>query len=142
LEKLIYYQLYYSGRKGHEMTSETNFKIRNITELLFPIFYIVVGIALVGYFVIENLAAPPHILVLGILSLITAYSIFKKEKWALPLVIGFFFTGITFGIITLANSVSLQTFSGSMLFHITLIVYMVLLLITSIYILIKREKFS
>lgn len=124
------------------MTSETNFKIRNITELLFPIFYIVVGIALVGYFVIENLVAPPHILVLGILSLITAYSLFKKEKWALPLVIGLFFTGITFGIITLANSVSLQTFSGSMLFHITLIVYMVLLLITSIYILIKREKFS
>jgi len=124
------------------MTSETNFKNKNITELLFPIFYIVVGLALVGYFVIENIAAPPHILVLGILSLITAYSLFKKEKWTLPLVIGFFFTGITFGIITLANSVALQTFSGSVLFHITLIVYMVILLIASVYILIKREKFS
>ncbi|KON29744.1 hypothetical protein AC477_05565 [miscellaneous Crenarchaeota group-1 archaeon SG8-32-1] len=124
------------------MTSETNFKIRNITDLLFPIFYIVVGIALAGYFVIENIAAPPHILVVGILSLITAYSLFKKEKWTLPLVIGFFFTGITFGIITLANSVTLQTFGGSVLFHITLIVYMVMLLIASVYILIKKEKFS
>ena len=134
--------MYYSGRKGREMTSETNFKIRNITDLLFPIFYIVVGIALAGYFVIENIAAPPHILVVGILSLITAYSLFKKEKWTLPLVIGFFFTGITFGIITLANSVTLQTFGGSVLFHITLIVYMVMLLIASVYILIKKEKFS
>ena len=142
MEKLIYYQLYYSGRKGREMTSETNFKNKNITELLFPLFYIVVGIALVGYFVIESLAAPPHILVLGILSLITAYSVFKKEKWALPLVMGFFFTGITFGIITLANSVALQTFAGSMLFHIILIVYMVLLMSASVYIFIKREKFS
>ncbi len=142
MEKLIYYQLYYSGRKGREMTSEESFKIRNITELLFSIFYIVVGIVLVGYFVIENLAAPPHILVIGILSLITAYSLFKKEKWALPLVIGLFFTGITFGIITLANSVALQTFGGSILFHITLIVYMIMLLMASVYTLIKREKFS
>ena len=142
MEKLIYYQLYYSGRKGREMSSETNFKIRNITELLFSIFYIVIGIVLVGYFVIESFAAPPHILVLGILSLITAYSLFKKVKWAIPLVIGFLFTGITFGIITLANSVALQTFGGSMLFHITLILYMIMLLMASVYTLIKREKFS
>ena len=123
------------------MTNEKS-KIENPTMLLLSIFYIAVGIAQVGYFAIENFAAPAHIPVLGILSLITAYTIFKMKKWALPLVIGLFVTGITFGATTLSNSITLQTFGGAILFHIALIAYMLILLIASVYIVAKRENFN
>ncbi len=124
------------------MTSETSNKIENPTMLLTSIFYIAVGIAEVGYFAIENFAAPPHIPVLGILSLITAYSLLKMKRWSVPLVIGLFLTGITFGATTLSNSIALQTFGGAMLFHIALIAYMVILLIVSIYTVARRENFN
>ena len=124
------------------MTTEKSNKIENPTMLLLSIFYIAVGIAEVGYFAIENFAAPAHIPVLGILSLITAYTIFKMKKWALPLVIGLFVTGITFGVTTLSNSITLQTFGGAMLFHIALIAYMLILLIASAYIVAKRGNFN
>jgi hypothetical protein len=142
MEKLIYYLLYYSGRKGCEMTTESGSRIENPAMLLFSIFYIAVGIAEVGYFAIENSIAPPHIPVLGILSLITAYSLFKKTRWTVPLAVVMFFTGITFGAITLANSMAVQTFGGAMLFHLALIAYMIILVIASGYIMTKRENFS
>ena len=124
------------------MTSETSNKIENPTMLLTSIFYIAVGIAEVGYFAIENFTAPLHIPVLGILSLITAYSLLKMKRWSVPLVIGLFVTGITFGATTLSNSIALQTFEGAMLFHIALIAYMVILLIVSIYTVARRENFN
>jgi hypothetical protein len=124
------------------MTSEKNSKIRNSTMLLFSIFYIAIGILEIGYFVIENLIAPVHIPILGILSLITAYFIFKMKKLALPLVVGLLVLGITFGITTLYNSIILQTFGGAILFHLVLIIYMIALLIISVFILTKRKKFN
>jgi len=124
------------------MTSKTSSKIKNPAVLLFTIFYVAVGIAEVGYFAIESSAAPTHIPVLGILSIITAYTVFKMKKWALPLVVGLFFVGITFGATTLSNSLELQTFGGAMLFHLALIAYMIILLIASVYIVAKRENFD
>lgn len=124
------------------MTSEESNKIGNPTMRIIAVFYIAIGIAELGYFAIENFAAPPHILLLGILSLITAYTIFTMKKWTLPLVVGLFFVGITFGATTLANSIALQTFGGAMLFHVALIVYMILLLIASIYVVKRRENFN
>lgn len=142
VEKLIYYQSYYSGRKGHNMTSEKSTKMENPALRLIAIFYIAVGIAEVGYFAIESSVAPLHIPVLGILSLITAYSLFTMKKWALPLVVGLLVVGITFGAATLSNSVALQTFGGAMLFNLALIAYMILLLIASVYVIAKRENFN
>jgi len=124
------------------MTSNSSSKIKNPAVLLFSVFYIAVGIAEVGYFVIENFAAPPHIPVLGILSLVTAYSLFKMKRWSVPLVVGLFVTGITFGATTLANSIAVQTFGGALLFHLALIAYMIILLIASGYIVVKRENFN
>jgi hypothetical protein len=124
------------------MTSKSGSKIKNPAVLLFSIFYIAVGIAEIGYFAIENFAAPPHIPVLGILSLITAYSLFKMKRWTVPFVVGLFFTGITFGATTLYNSIAVQTFGGAMLFHLALIAYMIILLIVSGYLVAKRESFS
>ena len=62
------------------MTSKSVFNTKNPMVLLFSIFYIVVGIVEVGYWALENFSAPPHIVVLGILSLITAYGFFRMKK--------------------------------------------------------------
>ncbi|MEJ2271201.1 MAG: hypothetical protein P8X91_01670 [Candidatus Bathyarchaeota archaeon] len=124
------------------MTSEKGSMLSYSPEILFSVFYIIVGIIFIGYYAIDDFAAPPTIPVLGILSIIAAYFLFKKQKWTLPLVIILLFTGITFGATTLVNSVELQTFGGSLLFHITLLVYMVILLIASAYIITNREDFK
>ncbi len=143
MEKLIYYQLYYSRRKGHNMNSEKSTKmIKNPALRLIAIFYIAVGIILIGYFTIESSAAPLHLPILGILNIITTYSIFTMKKWTLPLVIGLFFLGLTFGATTLLNSIALQTFGGAILFNIALIAYMILLLIATIYLLTQRENLN
>jgi hypothetical protein len=122
------------------MTTESS-KPKNPIMLLFSVFYIVAGIAEIGYFAIAT-AAPPQIPILGILSLITAFSLFKKIKWTLPLAVGLFVTGITFGATTLSNSLELQSFGDAMLFNLALIAYMILLLIASVYVVAKRANFS
>jgi hypothetical protein len=123
------------------MVSESRFNIKSPIVLLFSLFFIIGGVTEVGYWAIESYSAPPHIAILGVLSLITAYFFFKMKKWSVPLVIALSFTGVTFGAITLNKSVMLQTFGGAMLFHIALIVYVVILLIAFIYTIIKREDF-
>ncbi len=142
MEKLIYYQLYYSGRKGYKMTSETGSKIENPLVLLFTIFYAAAGIIQIGYFAIASSTAPPHIPILGILSLLTAFSLFKMYKWTVPLAAVMFITGITFAATTLSNSLALQTFGDAMLLNLVLIVYMFVLLVVSLYIIAKREDLS
>jgi len=124
------------------MVSESRFNIKSPMVFLFSLFFIIVGVIEVGYWAIESFSAPPHIAILGVLSLITAYFFFKMKKWVVPLVIGLFLTGVTFGALTLNTSVILQTFGGALLFHITMIVYMVILLIALIYTLAKREDFT
>lgn len=124
------------------MTSEKHYKIGNQTRRLLAIFYIIVGIALVGYFAIENSTSPPHILVLGLLSLFAGYTIFAPGKWTIPIIVGLFFVGITFGITTLFHSIMLQSFVDALLLHLSLIVYMILLVIASMYIISRRENFN
>lgn len=124
------------------MTLKSKFKVENPVVFLFSVFYIIAGAVEVFYLVSEKFAAPPHIGVLGLLSLITAYGLLKMRKWSVLLVAALFFLGITFGATTLYNSVTLQTFEGELLFHTALIAYMIMLLIAFIYVVAKREKFE
>ena len=124
------------------MTLKSKFKVENQVVFLFSVFYIIAGAVEVLYVVAENFATPPHIGVLGLLSLITAYGLFKMKKWSVLLVTALFLLGITFSAITLYNSVILQTFEGALLFHTALIAYMIMLLIAFMYVVAKREKFE
>jgi len=122
------------------MTSEQNTKIGK-SMMALSIFYIAVGIVELGYFAMEGFTAPAHIPILGIVSLITAFLILKMMKWVIPFVAGLFLTGLTFAATSLSNSLALQAFGDGMLFNMSLIVYMILLLIVTIYILAKKESF-
>ena len=124
------------------MTSGKLSEIGNQRLRILAILYIALGIAQIGYFSIENSTAPPNILILGILSIIVAYPILTQKKWSLPIIVGLFLVGITFGITTFFHSIVLQTFSGALLFHLTLIAYVIVMLISSIYIISQRENFN
>ena len=124
------------------MTSEKSYKIENPIMRLMAILYIVIGIVQIGYFAIASSTAPPHLPVLGILSLITAFSLFQMYKWTLPLALVTFVTGITFAATTLSNSLALQEFGDAILINLALVVYVIALLITSLYVFTKRADLS
>ncbi|PVX27823.1 MAG: hypothetical protein CW716_00330 [Candidatus Bathyarchaeum sp.] len=124
------------------MTSESGSKIKNPLVLLFTIFYAAAGIVQIGYFAIASSTAPPHLPVLGILSLITAFSLFQMYKWTLPLALVMFVTGITFAATTLSNSLALQEFGDAILINLALVVYVIALLIVSLYVFAKRADLS
>jgi len=116
-------------------------KVENPIVLLFSIFYAIVGIAFLFIFVFYSFQLL-HLGIIGVLSLITAYGVFRMEKWAVWLVVTLFFLGTTFGAITLYDSIVLQTFEGALLFHLTLIVYLIMTVVAFIYVAAKRKNFE
>ncbi|MCW4001944.1 MAG: hypothetical protein JSW19_04390 [Candidatus Bathyarchaeota archaeon] len=124
------------------MPLKLRLKIDNPIVFLFSLFYIIVGAVELFYTAIESFAAPPHIGVLGLLSLITAYGLVRMRKWSVLFAVALFFLGITFSATTLYNSIIMQTFEGAPLFHAALIVYMVVLFMAFVYVVMKRGEFE
>jgi hypothetical protein len=60
------------------------------------IFYAVVGVIFLVLLPITDF--PPHIAIMGISSLVAAYGIFQKRKWALWLVVIMFFVATAFSL--------------------------------------------
>lgn len=96
------------------------------------IFYAVAGII---FFIVLPLAFfPPHIGIIGILSLLTAYGLLKKRVWAVWLVVMLFFINTTFSLVTLY-----YFFLGDMLIEVGAAAYLILTWIFTAYIVAKRE---
>jgi hypothetical protein len=110
----------------------TKLKALNRMEIASIAFYAVTGIILFVFLPLSGF--PPHLALIGIVSLITAYSMFTKRVWAPWLV----------GILFVVNSVfSLYTlyavgFSNA-LTAVSMIVYAVLTWVFSINILLRRK---
>ena len=117
-------------------------KPENRGLLLFSSFYIAAGVIEILYFLIENSSAPPHIGVLGLISLITAFGLLKMKRWSVLFATGLFLVGTAFSVTTLYNSILLQTFERGLLFHLAFIAYAVMLLAACLYVLTKRERFE
>jgi len=124
------------------MTLKSKLKVENPVVLLFSVFYAVAGAAEIFVLAVTNFTAPPHLGVLGLLSLITAYGLFKMRRWSVLLVTALFFLGVTFSATTLYDSIILQTFEGALLFHVALIAYMIMTVIAFIYVAAKRKDFE
>lgn len=124
------------------MTLKTRLKVESSAVLLFSIFYVVVGLVEILFLATTSFIGPPHLGVLGILSLVTAYGLFRMRRWSVPLVTALFFLGMTFGSTTLYDSIRLQTFEGALLFHSALIIYLILTLVAFIYVAAKRKNFE
>jgi len=84
-----------------------------------------------------------HTAVIALLSLMTAYGLYKMQKWSLWLVIGLFFIGNTFGLVSLYWSIGRDGFAGNtevLLLNLALIGYLIMTWLATIYVGAKREK--
>jgi hypothetical protein len=95
-------------------------------------FYVAVGIIFLILLPLANF--PPHIGLTGILSLITAYGIFKKRFWALWLVVALFAVATTISMYTLYVFAFTNWIVG-----VSMIVYAVLTWLVTLYIVLKRK---
>ena len=125
------------------MTLMSKLWIEKTVGTLFSVFYAIIGGAELLVLVLTGFRLFP-LMFLVTLSLASAYSLVRMKKWSVRLVVIRFFLGMTFGTTTLYSSIIIQTFNPSalvLLFHLTLIAYLVLTLIITIYISASGERF-
>jgi hypothetical protein len=114
------------------MSFTSKLKTADFRALAPVIFYGAVGIIFLALLPIANF--PPHIGLTGILSLVTAYGIFKKRFWALWLVVALFAVATTFSLYTLYVIAFSNWIVG-----ISMIVYAVLTALFTLHIVLKRK---
>ena len=103
----------------------------SLTSIAPVAFYAVVGLA---FLILLPLAGyPPHIGLIGIVSLITAYALFMKRAWAKWLVAAIFFVATTLSLYT----VYFILFSN-LFVSLGMIVYAVLTWYFTYYVIIKK----
>ena len=95
-------------------------------------FYLIVGVLFLALLPLNDY--PPHIAVLAIFSLSTAYGLFRKRSWSFWFVLILFFSGTTFAAFMIYTILS-----HNLLFVVGLIAYLVLTWVFTIYIAAKRD---
>ncbi|KPV64970.1 MAG: hypothetical protein AOA65_0684 [Candidatus Bathyarchaeota archaeon BA1] len=127
------------------MAQGSKLKVKRMGLLLSSIYYTVVGGAHAFILLLSDFRMP-HIGLLAFLSLTTAYGLIKMRKWSVLLVIILFPLGTTFGATTLYTSIMQQSSFypslGMLLFHLTLVTYLIMSAVASIYIIAKRKSFE
>jgi uncharacterized membrane protein (DUF2068 family) len=126
------------------MPLKSKLKVERLGVLVTSIFYVIVGVAEAIILALTNFRLIP-VGYLAVLSLITAYGFFRMKKWAVFLMTILFFPAITFGAVTFYTSVTRQTFYPSvdvLLFNLALIAYLILTLISLIYVVTVRSDFK
>ena len=114
------------------MSIATKLKTQKPLQLASLAFFAVTGIILLVTLPLTGY--PPHVGFLGILSIITAYSLFAKRAWAPWLVAILFITITGFTIVTLTSA----GFSN-LLVGLSMLGYFILTLIFTAYLLLNRK---
>jgi hypothetical protein len=130
--KFINSALMHKVVKAIKMSFASKLKTIGAQTLAPAAFYGAVGII---FLVLLPLADfPPHIGLIGILSLVTAYSILKKRAWAVWLV------GILFAVATTLSLYTLYVIAfTNWIVSTSMIVYAVLTWIITLYMILKRK---
>ncbi|HVP41374.1 MAG TPA: hypothetical protein VMS95_05420 [Candidatus Krumholzibacteriaceae bacterium] len=124
------------------MTLKEKLKIESMPFFIFTIFYVLAGIWMLGILAVNGFSMV-HTAIIALLSLITAYGLYKMKKWSLWLVVALFFIGNTFGLVSLYWSIARDGFAGStevLLLNLALIGYIIMTWLATIYIGAKRDK--
>lgn len=114
------------------MSLKNKLKIENVRMFAAFIFYALVGI--ICFVELPISGFPPHIGIIGVLSLITAYGLFEKRSWSLWVVVALFFVGTTFSAYTLYCALG-----KDLLLDISAIAYLVFTWVFTIYVAAKRR---
>ena len=110
--------------------------------LLLSVFYLVAGLIEVSTLFMDFRLL--HVGLLAILSFMIAYGLIRMKRWSIWLMVAFLFLALTFSISSLYASVSIYSFYpnlGILLFHISLILYILLCLFSTAYVLSRRMEF-
>ena len=129
--KFINFTLTALRLKGLEVSLGAKLKAGNVQMVSAIIFYSAVGIICFALLPIANF--PPHIGIIGVLSLITACGLFKKRVWTIWFGMVLFFVATTFSMYTLYYLWQNLVFAASMA------VYLVLTWVFTAYMVSKRE---
>jgi len=124
------------------MALKERLKIESTPIFVFLVFYIIAAIGNL-YILAANGFAMVQTALIAILSLITAYGLYRMEKWSLWPVVVLFFIGNTFGFVTLYYSIAGSGFAGSvdtLLLNLALIGYLIMTWLATIYIGARRDK--
>ena len=112
-------------------------KIGDFFAYLSAVFYLA-SAGFFFYFLITDLNMI-HVGLLGLLSLITAFGVFKKKSWSVWSAFLVFCAGNAFAISLLLNPLTMETLE--ILSEIGLIAYLILVWATMLYLSIKRREF-
>ncbi|MGD0495609.1 MAG: hypothetical protein ABSB28_06175 [Candidatus Bathyarchaeia archaeon] len=96
------------------------------------VFYAIVGIAFLALLPLSGF--PPHVGILGILSLIAAYGMFRKRAWSFWFIIILFFTSTTF-----SSYVIYSVLTRDYLLGVGMIFYLILTWVFTAYAANKRK---
>jgi len=122
---------------------KSKLKIKRKDALLLAVFYVVVGVAhiIILYFTNFGLLTSG---VLGVLSFMAAYGLFKARKWVVWLVVMLFFPQLAFCVSSLTATVIWYEFLPELnvlLLNISLAVFTALSFISFAYVAAKRKTF-
>ncbi len=117
------------------MASKFKLDRENLGFITALIFYAAAGIVCFIFLPLANY--PPHIGIIGIFSLLTAYGFFKKRVWTIWLVVMLFFIVTTFSLWMLYSY-----FGANLLLDISMVAYLILTWIFTAYTAAKRKMFE
>jgi len=114
------------------MSLRSKLKVESVGMFVAFVFYAVVGIICFVELPMTNF--PPHIGIIGILSLITAYGLLKSRTWTLWVVIALLFIATTFSAYTLHFA-----FEKDVLLAVGMIIYLIFTWVFTAYTAAKRK---
>jgi hypothetical protein len=126
------------------MALKERLKIESTPIFVFIVFYLLAAIWNLAI-LFSNGIALVQTGIIALLSLATAYGLYKMQKWSLWLVVALFFIGSTFGLVTLYWSIVRDGFAGSvevLLLNLALIGYVIMTWLATVYIGSRRDKLT
>ena len=115
------------------MSLKSKLKMESVGMSAAFVFYAIVGIACFAVLAIGDFRLI-HIGIIGILSLITAYGLFKKRIWTIWVVVALFFIATTFSAYTLYHALE-----KDLLLDMSMVAYLILTWIFTAYTATKRK---
>lgn len=128
------------------MKLKSRLKVKRRDGLLLAVFYAAVGVLQLVILALSSATLiPPHLGALAILSLIAAYGLLRARKWSVWLVIVLFFPQLVFGAVSLYSTIALYALApeiSMLLLNITLAIFIVLSVVSFVYVAAKRKTFQ
>jgi hypothetical protein len=123
-----------------DLASKLNIEYKGM--FVFALFYLVAGVINIVILGVYGLGLF-HVALVAVLSLVTAFGLYRLQSWSLWLVIALFFIATTYGALMInvsAASYAATANLSSLLAIVVWLAYLILTLIATLYIAAKRRN--